>query len=512
MVLLVTHFLSLLFSVQTAIAQTLSDFELITQAYDAQNPNKSLSLLRQVSGVDALADTVSNKYYLASGIAFGQLGKSDSSLYFLNKCVEAATLSRDDYSLMRAYNSIGVLKRIQGDHEQSLEAFQHAERIALRHENELRFEEAKSDIIGNIGGIFYQLKDYASSWGYASKSLLNSLETGDTASIGNGYLMLAIVTEALDSLRQSIEYNKQALAFLEVGDDINSLVYVENNLGDLYKRNQEYNEALVHYLAANKYSATLGDAEAQAHTKLSVGECYLQLGLLTQAKGYAEQGLAVAEEGQYPVHSKNAHNLLFKIARQKGNYKTALEEKLLSVAINDSLNAAEAKQRLAEIETKYETVKKQQQIELLTAKNELAEISLEKKEREQLVVIIGATLLLIIGLAVAYVLITRARLKERLLTQEVDNLRLRIHSLVELSSESPEVDFDELNSRLVTPLSEREFEIFQLAISKHSNSEIAEKVFLSVNTVKFHLKKVYEKLGVNNRKEALHFAANSVNK
>ncbi len=495
-----------LIAVQLVGAQAISDLELINKAYDAQNPNESLNLLQQVNDVDKLADTLRNKYYLASGIAYGQLGKGDSSIYYLTKCVDAAKVSKDDYTLMRAYNSIGVLSRIQGDHERSLGAFQNAEKIALENAGELRFQEAKSDIIGNIGGIFYQLKDYQSSWLYAKKSLDNSLQTADTAAIGNGYLMLAIVSEALDSIRQSINYNKQALAYLEVADDINSLAYVENNLGDLYQSDQKYKEALIHYLRATKYALTLGDAETQAHTNLSVGNCYLQLGQLYKAKDFAMTGLKIAEQGKYPIHSKNAHNLLFKVARQSGDYKKALEEKLLSTAINDSLNAAEAMERLADVEARYETEKKQQQIELLTTQNELSAISLEKKSREQMTVIIGAIVLLIIGLSVTYFIIRQARLKERLLTEETDNLRLRITSLIEQSPEAPEIDLEELNKRLLTPLTEREFEIFELAISQHSNSEIAEKVFLSVNTVKFHLKKVYEKLGVANRKEALHFA------
>ncbi|MEQ8532548.1 MAG: helix-turn-helix transcriptional regulator, partial [Imperialibacter sp.] len=60
--------------------------------------------------------------------------------------------------------------------------------------------------------------------------------------------------------------------------------------------------------------------------------------------------------------------------------------------------------------------------------------------------------------------------------------------------------------RLAQPLSEREFEILTHALSNLNNSEIAEKVFVSVNTVKYHLKNIYEKLGVTNRKEALQFA------
>jgi DNA-binding CsgD family transcriptional regulator len=36
----------------------------------------------------------------------------------------------------------------------------------------------------------------------------------------------------------------------------------------------------------------------------------------------------------------------------------------------------------------------------------------------------------------------------------------------------------------------------------HSNDEIAQRLFISRNTVKFHLRVIYERLGVRNRVEA----------
>ena len=66
-----------------------------------------------------------------------------------------------------------------------------------------------------------------------------------------------------------------------------------------------------------------------------------------------------------------------------------------------------------------------------------------------------------------------------------------------------ELSFEKINQGLFRPLTEREFEVLKYAVSDRTNVEIAEHVFISVNTVKYHLKKVYEKLGVSNRKEAL---------
>jgi LuxR family maltose regulon positive regulatory protein len=56
---------------------------------------------------------------------------------------------------------------------------------------------------------------------------------------------------------------------------------------------------------------------------------------------------------------------------------------------------------------------------------------------------------------------------------------------------------------LVEPLSERELEILRLIAAGRSNPEIAELLYLSLNTVKWHVKNLYSKLSVHNRVEAV---------
>ena len=55
----------------------------------------------------------------------------------------------------------------------------------------------------------------------------------------------------------------------------------------------------------------------------------------------------------------------------------------------------------------------------------------------------------------------------------------------------------------VEPLSERELEILSLVDQGLKNEQIGDQLKLSVNTVKWHLRRAYEKLGVRSRTEAL---------
>ncbi len=63
----------------------------------------------------------------------------------------------------------------------------------------------------------------------------------------------------------------------------------------------------------------------------------------------------------------------------------------------------------------------------------------------------------------------------------------------------PVLRLEKINRHLLSPLSEREFDILQLMYEGITNNQIAERIFLSVNTVKTHLKNIYLKLDAPTR-------------
>ena len=68
----------------------------------------------------------------------------------------------------------------------------------------------------------------------------------------------------------------------------------------------------------------------------------------------------------------------------------------------------------------------------------------------------------------------------------------------------PALSLDKVNKGLLTPISQREFDVLQLVYQGVTNNQIAAQLFISVNTTKTHLKNIYLKLDVNSRLELMN--------
>ena len=65
------------------------------------------------------------------------------------------------------------------------------------------------------------------------------------------------------------------------------------------------------------------------------------------------------------------------------------------------------------------------------------------------------------------------------------------------------IDIEKINKHLLSPVSDREFDVLQLIYDGNTNQQIAEKLFVSINTIKKHINNTYLKLDVESRTSAI---------
>jgi DNA-binding NarL/FixJ family response regulator len=80
------------------------------------------------------------------------------------------------------------------------------------------------------------------------------------------------------------------------------------------------------------------------------------------------------------------------------------------------------------------------------------------------------------------------------------SLEIAISNFAQRSNQQiPTINFEKINKHLINPVSEREFDVLQLIYEGKPNRQIAEGLYVSMNTVKKHINNAYLKLDVNSR-------------
>lgn len=67
----------------------------------------------------------------------------------------------------------------------------------------------------------------------------------------------------------------------------------------------------------------------------------------------------------------------------------------------------------------------------------------------------------------------------------------------------PALLFDKINKQLITPLSDREFDVVKLLYDGKTNQQIADELYIAMNTLKKHINNAYFKLDVDSRTTAI---------
>jgi ATP/maltotriose-dependent transcriptional regulator MalT len=174
-----------------------------------------------------------------------------------------------------------------------------------------------------------------------------------------------------------------------------------------------------------------------------------------------------------------------------GSYAKALAHFEEYDRLHEQINIQESLNEVSELLTRFETEAKEQEITMLEQANRLQKQTI----RGQRLLI---ALLLLGGLLIALLFWWWAHNKN----QALKRMQTELHHFI-LSREKENGSLESSQAYEKWGLTERESEIIYYLGQGCSNAHIADKLHISLNTVKFHIKNIYLKLDVKNRIQAL---------
>ncbi len=288
-----------------------------------------------------------------------------------------------------AYSYLGKLFLAVGDYQKSLES--HIEELKMR---DLSDDKEGADIaINNIAKIYSSMHKYDLAIKYYNISLRNFEEKGNKEQIARIKTRIGKTLYEMGDYQKSLIHYNEALKIAEEVNDLQGKAVLLNNIGLVYKTTGQYRQALGYCLKAIAIREQEKVDENIFYPLSSVAEICMNLNRYDDAINYADRAFRVARDNDRKPLIKEAYYLFYQIYSKMGKTKDALDYHLKFTMLKDSLINDEMNGKIAELQVKYETAKKDQENHILKKSNE-AQLEKNKIQRNYFVVISALILLL----------------------------------------------------------------------------------------------------------------------
>ena len=277
------------------------------------------------------------------------------------------------------------------------------------------------------GVIYFNLAEAYHALGNADKSLEWYYKSLDNLAARRDQYLFAICSKIVNVL---LETNKitEALAFSQKFIKQNRPVrFIDQemtaaNMGSCYKALGKYELAKKYYLQMisldtlaqeQRIKQMFPDDQQTSITSsdanLLMGKFYLERGAYTSAKPYLLKALTAGVFVPPLTQLRDIHYLIFQVDSAQNNYVSAIRHFELSKTLNDSVfNIAKSKQ-IEELQIKYETDKKDKNLQLLGSN-----VKLQKKELQRSAQVRNFTYAMVFMLLVLTgIVYSRYRLKQK---------------------------------------------------------------------------------------------------
>lgn len=319
--------------------------------------------------------------------------KTDTSRYILTSIISEGKNENSAQSYAKAHSYLGVIEDIAGNSEKAVAHLLEARSVQEKYD----YEEDLSFTYNNLGVAFFYQYDYEKALEYYFMSSEIDKKLGDEKGVAGTLTNIGIVYTYLDSMERAREMYLEADEIYTQSKDSIGKTQVALNVAKIYFANQEFEKALEEYEKALKYSVNSDNPEFMLNAYHGMANTYFKINLLDSALHYCNLSNGYSLEYNLRERLQYGYELLSEIYLENNDYENAVMALKKYTALRDSLVNEDRNRSIVEMQTKYESEKKDRLI---------AEIELEKianeKERNFFVALSLIILLAVVLLGFAY--------------------------------------------------------------------------------------------------------------
>ena len=269
-------------------------------------------------------------------------------------------------------NNIAICNQNLGELELALEN----QMLSLRIKDSINAPpEAIAASYWNISNIFYEITDIDQSNVYVRKAMRLYSEIGDETSV---FQLKDLLASNFIAQKDSLDVAKALLMecaiFYKSRNHKNDLAGIYEALGTMAVNEEDFKTAEEWYTKALVLAEANGEKRFPGILYRRLAYVNREVGNYDKALSYGNRSLANAQELKLSKKEINDHLELSAIYSAMGNNAKALESFKTYHEMNDSILSNERVLAMTELETKYETEKKEQEIVILEERQKISKL------------------------------------------------------------------------------------------------------------------------------------------
>jgi serine phosphatase RsbU (regulator of sigma subunit) len=325
------------------------------------NYKKALVLMKELNIIKG-----ENACYINIGLIYTDRGNYPEALHYLKKGIKLNEVANDKQGMQIGYDNIGNIYLLLGDYTQALNYYLKSLKIAEERKEQLVISYANN----NIGDVFYAQNRLDVALLYYKKSVKYLEEIKELAGMGSGYSDIGNVYFRKKEFDKALIYHLKDFHLKESLNDKQGTAIACNKAGFDYFAQNKLQQALSYQLKSYHICKEIGYKKGLIDACGGIGNVYEQQEL-SKALVYYDEMLATAKELDYKEGIRDAYANHASVYTKLRNFEKALSYTQLFHESKDSLLNKENFKQVNELNTRYETDKKENEILLLTKDQEL---------------------------------------------------------------------------------------------------------------------------------------------
>ncbi len=332
---------------------------------------QALELLKEIPDKRRKAKILNN-----IGRAYIYSGNHEKSIEYFKKSLAIDKEIGFKEGISISYNNIGGVYSHIGKYSEAIEYYQKA----LLLNEEVNNIQGEAFCYNNIGVMYFYWEKYEEALEYYQKSLKIKLDIADRAGIANSYNNIGEVYYKLSEYNKAIDFYEKSIEIAKSIDDNNKLATALNFIGEIYQTWGKDEKALEYFNKSLNIHEKIEDKRGIAITNVSIGNAYKKNKKYNQAIKYYNISLEISKEIVFIQTILDNYINLSEAYSLIGNYKKSLDYYKQYAFLKDSVYNEKKHKQITEIQTKYETEKKEKEIELLTKDKALYQAEIKKQK------------------------------------------------------------------------------------------------------------------------------------